>query len=241
MATNNATNNDQLTTNGQLLIGSTGATPVVSTITAGSNITVTNGAGSISIAATAGAAGALTWIASATASNSATIDFSNNLSSTYDNYLVIVEGLSPITTSTIFQIRVGTGAGPTYQATNYQGGSYGFVFSAAGSFNANISKFVSGTTALDCNLNVSGGLITNAANTFSSAIININNVNDATNYKNINVDGNFSCVGSTSGIGQVRPVTAAQWQGATVLTSLRFLMSSGNISSGVFKLYGYQN
>jgi hypothetical protein len=32
-----------------------------------------------------------------------------------------------------------------------------------------------------------------------------------------------------------------QWQNATVLTSLRFLMSSGNVSTGVFKLYGIQN
>ena len=39
-------------TNGQILIGSTGATPAPSTITAGTGITITNGAGTISIAAT---------------------------------------------------------------------------------------------------------------------------------------------------------------------------------------------
>ncbi|HMC99403.1 MAG TPA: hypothetical protein VKH37_04590, partial [Ferruginibacter sp.] len=37
-------------TNGQLLIGSTSAAPVVSTLTAGNGITITNGAGSITIA-----------------------------------------------------------------------------------------------------------------------------------------------------------------------------------------------
>ena len=42
-------------TNGQVLIGSTGNDPVLSTLTAGSNISVTNGAGSITIASTAGA------------------------------------------------------------------------------------------------------------------------------------------------------------------------------------------
>jgi len=51
MATNNATNTPQLTTNGQIIVGSTGVVPVATTITAGSNITVTNGAGSITIAA----------------------------------------------------------------------------------------------------------------------------------------------------------------------------------------------
>lgn len=57
MTTINATNTPQLTTNGQLIIGSTGAFPVAATITAGSGITVTNGAGSVTIAATGGGSG----------------------------------------------------------------------------------------------------------------------------------------------------------------------------------------
>jgi hypothetical protein len=40
-------------TNGQILIGSTGAAPVLASLTAGSNITITPGAGSITIASTA--------------------------------------------------------------------------------------------------------------------------------------------------------------------------------------------
>lgn len=46
-------------TNGQLLIGSTGADPVAAALTAGTNISVTNGAGSISIASTGHAS--VTW------------------------------------------------------------------------------------------------------------------------------------------------------------------------------------
>jgi hypothetical protein len=42
-------------TNGQLLVGSTGANPVPATITAGTNISVTNGAGTIAIAASGAA------------------------------------------------------------------------------------------------------------------------------------------------------------------------------------------
>lgn len=45
--------------NGQLIIGSTGAAPVAATLTAGTNISITNGAGSITINGT-GAAG-FTW------------------------------------------------------------------------------------------------------------------------------------------------------------------------------------
>ncbi len=45
-------------TNGQLVIGSTGVSPVAAAITAGTGISVTNGAGSITIASTVSA---LTW------------------------------------------------------------------------------------------------------------------------------------------------------------------------------------
>lgn len=51
-------------TNGQLLVGSTGANPVLATISAGTGVTVTNGAGSITIAAT----GASPWVDQTTAS-----------------------------------------------------------------------------------------------------------------------------------------------------------------------------
>ncbi len=45
-------------TNGQILIGSTGATPVTTTITAGAGISITNGAGSITIS---GGGGGFSW------------------------------------------------------------------------------------------------------------------------------------------------------------------------------------
>ena len=45
-------------TNGELIIGSTGATPTAATLTAGSGISITNGAGSITIASIAG----VSWV-----------------------------------------------------------------------------------------------------------------------------------------------------------------------------------
>lgn len=50
-------------TDGQLLIGSTGADPVLATLTAGTNITITNGAGSITIDATGGGGSAVGFVA----------------------------------------------------------------------------------------------------------------------------------------------------------------------------------
>lgn len=50
-------------TNGQLLIGSTGNAPVGATLVAGANVTITNGAGSITIASSGGGGGASVTIA----------------------------------------------------------------------------------------------------------------------------------------------------------------------------------
>jgi hypothetical protein len=57
-ANSHTINNLGVATNGQLPIGSTGADPVLATLTAGTGISITNAAGSITIA---GTGGGLTW------------------------------------------------------------------------------------------------------------------------------------------------------------------------------------
>jgi hypothetical protein len=49
-------------TNGQIIIGSTGGTPAPATLTAGSNITITNAANSITIASSGGSGGAQAYV-----------------------------------------------------------------------------------------------------------------------------------------------------------------------------------
>lgn len=77
-------------TNGQLPIGSTASDPVMATLTAGSGISITNGAGSITIAATGGGGGGITDLVADdtnTASGSSVniIGDLNNIFTTADN------------------------------------------------------------------------------------------------------------------------------------------------------------
>lgn len=82
-------------TDGQLLIGSTGATPVPATLTAGTGVTITNSAGSITIAAT-GSGGTVTSVSGtapisvATGTTTPAISISQ-ASSTTDGYLSSVD------------------------------------------------------------------------------------------------------------------------------------------------------
>lgn len=66
MATNNAVNTGVQTINGQLMIGVTGGNAVPATVTAGTGISVTNGAGTITIASTGGVG--LAWLDQTTSS-----------------------------------------------------------------------------------------------------------------------------------------------------------------------------
>lgn len=209
--------------------GTTSTNPVQSIASVGTagQVLTSNGAGALpTFQAAAGGAGALVFIASATASASATISFDNNLSATYDNYLVMIENLLPATNAVTFQCRVGTGAGPTYQATNYSGNIYS---------NVGATSFASGTTAIDCNPT---SRLSNTANRVSAYRFYLFNVNNATTDKNLVGQADYW---DSSASTDANAAVAGRWQGATVLTSLRFLMSSGNISTGVFKLYGITN
>ena len=60
-------------TNGQLIVGSTGADPVLATLTGGANITVTNTAGAISIAASGLGSGTVTSVSAAGTENGLTL------------------------------------------------------------------------------------------------------------------------------------------------------------------------
>lgn len=161
-----------------------------------------------------GGGGGLTWIATATASNVASVNFDNDLSATYDSYLIIVEGMQPITTGNYLYCLVGTGSGPTYQTSGY------------------LANGTSSTTSL---LQLTPGIGSTASRTSSAVyyIINVNSANDKNIYGDYDVIDNSGSENVSS--------TGGRWEGATVLTSIKFKMSASNVSVGTFKLYGYQN
>lgn len=133
-------------TNGQLLIGSTGAAPVVASLTAGANVTITPGAGSITIAATAagitslgGQTGATQTFATATTGTDFNIASAGNVhtfaipdASAANRGLVTtgtqtIAGAKTFSTQPVYTAGTGTGTPPVVGTLNVNTTSVGNV------------------------------------------------------------------------------------------------------------------
>jgi len=214
-----------LTTAYGILAAGTTATGAVQTISPGSSTQVltSNGNAALATFQAAAAAGALTWIGSVTSASTATFNFSKLLSTTYDNYIVLIENVITITTNATFEIILGFGATPTYANSGYQGS----VMSAS---TTTVAAASNGTTG-----------IYPAANIKSSATYNLGGyiiINGANSTTSCNVTGSVIYQNTTPAF--ITAVFGSAYSGGNAINSLEFLMSTGNIG-GTIKLYGYQN
>ena len=188
-------------------------------------------------------AGGLTLIASVTASATPFISFTGNLSTTYDNYLILVEGLQPTSDSVTLLLQFGI-AGSYYTTfTNYVSSanavhSASRVLAAAPVYNTSsdgigLSGNESGTLLAGLGAGINGTI--NMSNT------NLNNPNTLyipAALSTLTCPINDSVSGASYTI-----VTAGGWfvlaPGTFPMSDVRILFSAGNIS-GIAKLYGYQ-
>lgn len=172
------------------------------------------------------AAGAMVLIQSQTASASSTIDFATGLNDTYDEYFITMSSIKMSVDDSVLQLRVGTGGGPTYQATGYN-----YIGSSVGGATTN-----NGTAQTQINLNRSGaGVgIGNASGESFSGNVRFSNP-EASDFMMIMFDTNHARADAT---GPERMVGSGCWLTAGAVTAIRFLPSTGNITSGRFTLYG---
>lgn len=167
-------------------------------------------------------------IATATASNSAVIDFT--LPTGYDYFELFINNIIPQTASTSFLMRASIDGGATFLAggTDYQvqrdiltgggGTTYAPSFGSASS----IAPI--------------GALLGNAAGRYFRGSFKIFKPDDATNNKRVTGEFAMSRVD-----GQPAMITlTASVITTSAVNAIRLLMSSGNITSGQFILYGYK-
>lgn len=188
-------------------------------------MTYDNASGTIGLEAAGGGGGAWTFISSQTASSSSSIDFTG-LSSTYRMYRVVIDGVVPATNAAAFYIRTSTDGGTSYDsgASDYTSSSM-YTYSTIGS-----AGQLRDTSTAYLKLAHDVG---NASNRFWTGYVDIIAPSEA-QYGTLWWNGMYW--GSD---GNLLIVTGGgQRKAAADIDAIRFLFSTGNISTGTFKLYG---
>jgi len=175
---------------------------------------------------------AMTFISSVTASNSATIDVENAMTA-FDTYVITITNLIPSTSGGV-QFRTRLKLGGTYQTTANYGGCTLLVSSGAVSTDSNDALTY---------LNVARNNLftaTDSAGAGANAIVHI--MNPASTVQNKPIFSQIVATGGTNPYTTGNQMLAGTFNAASsTLTGVRFFFSTGNISTGTFRLYGISN
>jgi len=177
------------------------------------------------------ASSGLVFLSAQTASASATVDFTTGISATYDEYEIRFDAVVPASANANLLARVTTNAGSTWESTNYRGTELGWA-------GATTALAAAPTDAIYVTPRHAAlwGIDTTAANGGASGIMRFR-PNNAGGKKNSEIIASFCGISPI----MVQSFCSGQWNGAnTVLNGIRFLMNTGNIASGTFRLYGVQ-
>jgi hypothetical protein len=170
-----------------------------------------------------------TLLATVDASASASVSFDGYFSATYKNYIVVISGLTPATDNTLLRFRV--------RQSNADVTSSGYGFAFYGVYRQDAvgdGATVAGGNSTYSEINYNQGLSNTSGYGLNGRIYIHNPL--ATEYRIFQADTSFFMYDETYSKVQTNLI---RWSGnTTALSGFSLFMSSGNISSGSFKLYG---
>lgn len=175
---------------------------------------------------------AMVLLASATASNSATVDFADYLSSTYDHYILIGVDIVPQTDATSPWLRVSTN-GSTFDANN----NYDYAImqvDSNGGATTPASLASTSRIALMAGTGASAGSGSTASFSFE---LHIFKPSDSARFKLFTFQ---SAAYDTSAHTQCI-AGSGSYKATSAVRGVSFLFNSGNVTSGTFYLYGVKN
>jgi hypothetical protein len=182
--------------------------------------------------------GGMTLISEQTASGSATIDFTSGIDDTYDSYVFKFINCHPATDQVGFQFNMSSDTGSNYNVTKTT--TFFFAYhdeaDSASGLGYNTDNDLAQSTAFQ-NLNFPS--LSNDNDSNISGTLTIYNPSSTTFVKHFIANTN----GSVEQSGGSAPYTenfyvAGYGNTTSAIDAIRFQMSSGNIDSGVIKLYG---
>lgn len=197
---------------------------------ANGEVLTTNGAGVLNWTTGGGAGGGGNWVqvGTVTAANSATVDLVSVFSSTYTQYMIVARNVTFQTSGQSLLMRVGTGATPTWKSG---GSDYAYSsFSQASNGSTPASNYSGADSAI-----VLASTATNSSTLPTSLCIKAFDPFNAAYQSPFIAE-----VQTSSGVSTMSYQSmGAVYVTAEAVSSLRFLMSSGNIVSGTFEVYGF--
>lgn len=172
-----------------------------------------------------GSSGNLVLISSQTASNSASILFTSGISG-YDVYFLRYYGVITATDAQLLLMQFSTDGGGSYSNSGYDCQS-SFAYTAT---------LGVGTNGAQAGVVLGDNLI-NAGSISCSGHAEIYNLGNASLNKQVIIQE----TGKHTTVGVYSETACCNWATSTAVNAIRIIMSSGNITSGTFKLYGVQN
>lgn len=214
----------------------TGALQDVGALGTAGQILTSNGAGALPSwqnNAAAGAGG--TVVTSTVIATHAMIDFDNVFNGTYDYYELFFDCCTVDTDDVEIRIRIGTGAGPTYQATNYRWAMEYNIADINGSSNENGAG--KNTYYRLAGLAVGTDGVGNAAGEFFAGSMRIYCPSSSTLKKAF--ESKVSYIPANATHYSIRVNNAGVWDSTTAITSIRVYPESGNLLAGTISVIGY--
>ena len=176
--------------------------------------------------------GGMTLISEQTASSSANLSFTSGIDSTYDEYVFKFIDIHPATDNTKLSFQASTDTGSSYGVTITSTRFY--TFHRENDDTPELAYDGSEDLAQSTNFQNVTGAIGNGNDEAGSGFVRIFNPSSTTFVKHFIADAN-----SYHGLGgSLRAFTAGYYNSTSALDAVQFKMSSGNIDSGVIKLYG---
>ena len=176
--------------------------------------------------------GAMTLLATQTASGSANLSFTSGIDSTYDKYVFKFYNIHPATDGVTFEFQGSTNGGSTYGVTITSS-----VFQAYHQENdagAGIQYATNNDLAQSTSFQKITGDLGNQNDECGSGIVQLFNPSSTTFVKHFITREN----GQQNNEQSVNVFAAGYFNTTSAINAVQFKMSSGNIDSGVIKLYG---
>lgn len=188
-----------------------------------------DGAGGVEFRAEAGGGGggALVLLEQHTASSSATLDFTTCISATYDEYMVEIIRVVPATDDTFLWMRMSTDGGSTYDSgSNYQW---------AGIFQVAAGGAAQGSTS-DTKIVLVQRLSSTASNGGGVGRYRLFDPLDTVGHKFVLGECATRSTSNSNNLSQ--QTYSGLYMSTSAVNAVQFLMASGNIASGIIRVYG---